>query len=142
MIKKLFTGFIVLCFVSYSFAQADSTGLKLAMQKLDAALVQKDAVILRFMLHQDLSFGHSNGWIQSRKDVLDDFASGKLEYTKIENNSTAVIQIRKNRATATINTNVEGSVSGNPFKLNLHVMQIWLRTKKGWQLLARQSAKQ
>jgi hypothetical protein len=124
-----------------SFAQIDSIGLKNAMQQLDKALLQKNESVLRSVLHKDLSYGHSNGWIQSKNDILNDFTSGKLVYNKIENNSLAIINISKKYATVKTNTNAEGVVNGTAFKLTLHIMQFWIKTKKGWQLIARQSAK-
>jgi len=139
--KKLLFGSLVLFLFNSSFAQIDSVGLKNAMQKLDKALLQKDEVVLKSVLHKDLSFGHSNGWIQTKADILNDFTSGKLTYNKFENNSSAIVTIGKKYATVKTNTNAEGSVSGTAFKLTLHIMQFWVRTKKGWQLIARQSAK-
>jgi len=134
--------FIVLFLVTGSFAQVDSVGLKNAMQQLDKALLQKDETVLRSVLHTDVSYGHSNGWIQSKSDILNDFTSGKLTYDKIENNSSVIITISKKYATVKTNTNAEGVVNGTPFNLKLHIMQFWIKTKKGWQLIARQSAKQ
>jgi len=134
--------FISLFFTNLiAVAQVDSVGLKDAMQKLDKALLQKDEVVLKSVLHKDVSYGHSNGWIQSKEDILNDFKSGKLTYNKIENNSSAIVRIDKKFATVKTNTNAEGSVNGTAFKLTLHVMQFWIKTKKGWQLIARQSAK-
>ena len=124
-----------------SFAQIDSIGLKNAMQQLDKALLQRDETVLKSVLHKDLSYGHSNGWIQSKSDILNDFASGKLTYSKIENNSSAIIVINKDYATVKTNTNAEGAVNGTAFNLKLHIMQFWIKTKKGWQLIARQSTK-
>ena len=124
-----------------SFTQIDSVGLKNAMQQLDKALLQKDETVLKSVLHKDLSYGHSNGWIQSKSDILNDFASGKLTYSKIENNSSAIIVINKDYATVKTNTNAEGAVNGTAFNLKLHIMQFWIKTKKGWQLIARQSTK-
>ena len=139
--KKLLFGSFVLFLFNSSFAQIDSVGLKNAMQQLDKALLQKDEVVLKSVLHKDLSFGHSNGWIQTKADILNDFTSGKLTYNKFENNSSAIVTIGKKYATVKTNTNAEGSVSGTAFKLTLHIMQFWVKTKKGWQLIARQSAK-
>ena len=139
--KKLLFGSLVLFLFNSSFAQIDSIGLKNAMQQLDKALLQKDETVLRSVLHNDLSFGHSNGWIQSKNDILSDFASGKLTYNKFENNSSAIVTVSKKYATVKSNTNAEGLVNGSAFKLTLHIMQFWIKTKKGWQLIARQSAK-
>ena len=124
-----------------SFAQIDSVGLKNAMQQLDKALLQKDETVLKSVLHKDLSYGHSNGWIQSKSDILNDFKSGKLAYDKIENNSSVIIIITRDYATVKTNTNAEGVVNGTAFNLKLHIMQFWIKTKNGWQLIARQSAK-
>lgn len=136
----LFVSFLLMA--KSSFAQVDSVGLKEVMQQLDKALLQKNEKILQTVLHKDLSYGHSNGWIQSKSDILNDFTSGKLVYNKIENNSSAIVTIGKKYATVKTNTNAEGAVNGTAFNLALHVMQFWIKTKKGWQLIARQSAKQ
>ena len=142
VIKSSVLAFLVLFVINSSFAQIDSIGLKNAMQQLDKALLQKDENVLKSVLHKNLSYGHSNGWIQSKSDIMNDFKSGKLIYNKIENNSSSIIVITKEYATVKTNTNAEGVVNGTAFKLTLHVMQFWIKTKKGWQLIARQSAKQ
>ena len=139
--KKLLFGSLVLFLFNNSFAQIDSVGLKNAMQQLDKALLQKDETVLKSVLHKDLSYGHSNGWIQSKSDILNDFKSGKLAYNKIENNSSVIIIITRDYATVKSNTNAEGVVNGTAFNLKLHIMQFWIKTKNGWQLIARQSAK-
>jgi hypothetical protein len=134
-IGLLFTGWV-------GIAQVDSTGLKTTMKKLDKAMLEKDEAVLKQVLHRNVSYGHSNAWIQTKEDVLNDFKSGKLVYNKIENSSASIINISKKWATVKTNTNAEGTVNGTAFKLTLHVMQVWMNTKKGWQLFARQSAKQ
>ncbi|HET6724014.1 MAG TPA: nuclear transport factor 2 family protein [Chitinophagaceae bacterium] len=140
--KKIVLAFLIFGFVNSSFAQIDSVGLKNAMQQLDKALLQNDEKILQTILHKEVSYGHSNGWIQNKNDILNDFTSGKLIYNKIENNSSAIVTISKKYATVKTNTNAEGVVNGTAFNLRLHIMQFWIKTKKGWQLIARQSAKQ
>ena len=139
--KKLLFGSLVLFLFNNSFAQIDSVGLKNAMQQLDKALLQKDEVVLKSILHKEVSYGHSNGWIQSKDDILNDFKSGKLTYNNIQNNSSAIVKISEKYATVKTNTNAEGVVNATEFKLILHIMQFWIKTKKGWQLIARQSAK-
>ncbi|HET6766101.1 MAG TPA: nuclear transport factor 2 family protein [Chitinophagaceae bacterium] len=140
--RKIVLAFLIFGFVNSSFAQIDSAGLKTAMQQLDKALLQKDEKALQTVLHKEVSYGHSNGWIQNKNDILNDFTSGKLIYNKIENNSSAIVAISKKYATVKTNTNAEGAVNGVAFNLRLHIMQFWIKTKKGWQLIARQSAKQ
>lgn len=122
--------------------QVDSVTLKETMRNLDKALLAKDDAVLNTVLHKEVSFGHSNGWIQNKSDIINDFKSGKLVYNKLDNNSSAIVKISKKYATVKTNTNAEGTVNETAFKLTLHIMQFWIKTKKGWQLIARQSAKQ
>ena len=58
---------IILFFISWIVvAQVDSVELKNAMQKLDKALLEKDSLILAAVLHKEVSYGHSNGWVQTK----------------------------------------------------------------------------
>ncbi|MFC0775315.1 nuclear transport factor 2 family protein [Terrimonas alba] len=133
---------VILLFTSLILvAQVDCVGLKEAMRTLDKALVEKDSVALSRLLHNKVSFGHSNGWVQSHDDVWNDFASGKLSYQKIENSLTTIAAINKKWATVRMNIATEGKLNDKVFAMNLHVLQVWMKTKKGWQLIARQSAK-
>lgn len=139
--KHLFT--ICFLFVSaISFAQVDSVSLKQAMSDLDKALMTKDEKALLQLLHPEVSYGHSNGWVQNKTDIINDLKSGKLIYDKIENTSLNIVAINNNWATVRTSTNATGRSTTIPtFELKLHVLQVWLKTKNGWQLLARQSTK-
>lgn len=138
--RSFFT--IGLFFVSLiAVAQVDSVSLKEAMKKLDHALIEKDYTVLQSVLHRDISYGHSNAWIQNKQDIMNDLKSGKLVYNKIENSSAMIASINKKWATVRTNTDAEGSVNGAAFQLKLHVLQVWINTKKGWELFARQSTK-
>lgn len=133
---------ILLFFISFiAVAQIDSAELKNAIQKLDKALLEKDSLVLAAVLHKDVSYGHSSGWVQTKEDLWKDFVSGKLVYKKIENSSITIVAISKNWATVRTNTSAEGTVNDKGFNLTLHVLQVWMKTNKGWQLMARQSAK-
>lgn len=133
---------ICLLFINLSaIAQVDSVSLKEAMSKLDQALVTKDEKTLTQLLNEDVSYGHSNGWVQTKKDIISDMESGKLSYTKLENISAVIPAINSNWATVRTITNAEGNVGGNAFQFKLHILEVWLKTKNGWQLLARQSTK-
>ncbi|HET9824149.1 MAG TPA: nuclear transport factor 2 family protein [Chitinophagaceae bacterium] len=139
--KHVFT--ICLLFISLAgIAQVDSISLKNAVAELDKALVNKDEKALVQLLHPNVSYGHSNGWVQSKADIISDLRSGKLTYDKIDNTSLAIVAINNNWATVRTNTNATGRSTAVPtFELKLHVLQVWLKTESGWQLLARQGTK-
>jgi hypothetical protein len=118
----------------------DTTGLKKATVLLNEALLKKDSSVLMQLLDNNIGYGHSNGWIQGKSEVVQDFSSGKISYTKLEV-SDEKLQIQKQAVAIRNITNVEGIVSGNTFKMSLQVLQVWKRIKGKWVLIARQSVK-
>jgi Domain of unknown function (DUF4440) len=122
-------------------AQQDSSKVLQAVDQMEKALVAKDSVTLVKLLHPSMVFGHSNGWTQTKADVLNDMSRKFLIYEKMDRQSLS-ITINKKYAHVKERVVVEGNVNGTAFKLTLFVLQLWIETKKGWQLLSRQSAKQ
>jgi hypothetical protein len=133
--------FLTILFLIFSFAGFSQTSfLKDAVAKLDRALVEKDTVTLKQLLHKDATYGHSNGWVETKEDVIRDLASGKLSYKKIDNKNVTW-ETGKDWATMRSSTEIKYLVNGTEAELNLHVLQVWLKTNKGWQLIARQSTR-
>jgi len=136
-LKIKLTIFIV--FISITgFAQ--TSFLKEAVTKLDKALTTADTTTLKQLLHKDLSYGHSNAWIENKVEMIHHLASGKISYNKIENKDfiwTAAKDWVTVRSTASIDYVLDGKAGA----LNLHILQVWIKTNRGWQLLARQSTK-
>ncbi len=133
----LFTGFL---------AQAQETELKEPhgigkyFILLDKALMQKDTLTLRAVLHHDLTLGHSNGWIEGKEDLLKTLIVKGVEYHSIE--ITGEPEIRYNSdslLTTRRNIDVRGIVNQTSFEVQLNVLEIWICEKGDWQLLARQS---
>ena len=122
-------------------AQSDSIQLRTAVKQLDRALLEKDSAALYRLLDTEVCFAHSNGWTQSKQEVWNDFRSGKLHYTRLQTDSLLFKSLTKTMATITLRVHASGKVGDKEFTLNLAVMQVWKKDKKGWQLFARQSAK-
>ena len=121
-----------------SFAQ--TSYLKEAVVKLDKALIEKDTILLKQLLHKDVSYGHSNGWVETKSEVIKDLVNGKLSYYKIDTKDLKWTMIN-NVATLRNTSDIKYEVDGKAGELHLHVVQVWLKTNKGWQLITRQSAK-
>jgi hypothetical protein len=131
---------ILILLFTRSFSIGQTSFLKEAVSKLDKALIEKDTATLKQILHKDVTYGHSNGWVETKEDVIKDVASGKLVYYKIKSDSITW-KTDANWASMRSRTMAEVSVSGNRMELKLHVLEVWLKTNKGWQLIARQSTK-
>jgi hypothetical protein len=134
--KQLFV--IILLFVSVgSYAQYT---VQENMKFLDEALVKKDTAALNRLLHEKLSYGHSNGWIESKKDVIADLLNGKLVYSEIDSKELSSVQEGDITIVRT-ETKIKYLLEGKEGELKLHVMLVWQRVGYQWQLIGRQSTK-
>jgi len=121
-------------------AQKDSSAVLGAVARLEKALLNKDSATMNGLLHKDVSYGHSSGWVQTKKEVVDDMMSGFLIYNKLEDSSINIV-MSKDKAIVREKVRAVGSRDGKSFDLSLFITQVWLQSKKGWQLFARQSTK-
>ena len=121
-------------------AQKDSSAVLGAVARLEKALLNKDSATMNGLLHKDVSYGHSSGWVQTKKEVVDDMMSGFLVYNKLEDSSINIV-MSKDKAIVREKVRAVGSRDGKAFDLSLFITQVWLQSKKGWQLFARQSTK-
>jgi hypothetical protein len=131
---------LISLFFVYSKAFAQSSSLEGSVSSLTAALLKKDTVELKQLLHEKVSYGHSNGWIETRQEVLNDLYNGKLVYNSIHEKLIA-IETDGNTAAVRTEADVDVTVSGTRIQLKLHIFQAWIKDKKGWRLLGRQSTK-
>ena len=121
-------------------AQKDSSAVLGAVARLEKALLNKDSATMNGLLHKDVSYGHSSGWVQTKKEVVNDMMSGFLIYNRLEDSSINIV-MSKDKAIVREKVRAVGSRDGKSFDLSLFITQVWLQSKKGWQLFARQSTK-
>jgi len=137
--KYLF--YISLLFVNNNLFAQDTTGLKQAMESLNQALLSNDSSGVKLLVVKEIAYGHSNGWMQSKQEMVNDMFNGKLQYKKIEVSEES-FTINKEAIAVTSKTIVDGVLNKTiNFSLNLRVMQVWKKVKNGWVLIARQSVK-
>lgn len=123
-------------------AQPDSVVIKENLIRFENALIAKNYQDMQELLYDGVSFGHSTGWIQTKQEVINDCKSGKLSYQKIERNNLYVAALGEDWAVVRYSGLAEGVGVGKAFNVALHVLQVWVKNKKGkWQLAARQATK-
>lgn len=129
---------IILLFVfSSSFAQSSEEKEVLALSKKKFEwLVSKKMDSLSSVLDERLQYVHSNGWIESKKDVMDDMASGKLTYQSVDIHAATA---RVYNQTAIINGTGKFQVvmSGTSLSFELGYTEVYIRTDGRWQLTSR-----
>lgn len=81
---RFFPILFLFCFV-FGFSQnysKDEKAVLLQVKKLDSLMMNNDTQIIDLFC-SDVSFGHSNGWIQNFEDFKKDFSSKKVSYKEI-----------------------------------------------------------
>ena len=137
---------MILVLVTFTLSVAglhaqDTTAVKAALDRLEQALVAGDTTATKALLHDDIAFGHSNGWVQDKKTAIADMASGYLRYQSIDRHDLR-IERKENRAIVKERLTAKGTRDGKEFQSDLFVLWLWVKDKQGWRVLMRQSAKQ
>ncbi|MBK9270045.1 MAG: nuclear transport factor 2 family protein [Saprospiraceae bacterium] len=110
--------------------------------QLNEALIQKDQKSLQKLLDKDLSYGHSNGWVETKEELLKNNREELLIYRKILVDSSSLWVQRKGKiAFIRYEVLVDVEWQGKPIGLKMHVAQVWRKKYGGWKLLFRQSTK-
>ncbi|MGO4708143.1 hypothetical protein AB4Y90_03280 [Chryseobacterium sp. 2TAF14] len=106
--------------------------------KLDSLMQNNDSKILD-LFEPDVSFGHSNGWIQDVNDFKKDFTSKKVVYKEIRLKEISEIKKFKKSFSIRRKIKVSGSYKNQDFEMNLSLLEIWIKNKSSWKLWSRQS---
>ncbi|MCW3160709.1 hypothetical protein [Chryseobacterium oryctis] len=109
-----------------------------SIQLLDQFMKDNDERIVD-ILCSDVSFGHSNGWVQNLGDFKEDFNSKKVTYKDIKQIEISDIRKHKNIYSVRRKINVSGTYKNNDFEIILSLLEIWKKEKLVWKLWSRQS---
>jgi hypothetical protein len=119
--------------------QADRDALNLSILIFDRALEKKDSVSLKRLLSNDVTYGHSNGWVENKQEVIADLYNGKLSYERIVP-SKPEITIAGKVAQVRNTAEIYATFNGQQMFFRLAVLQVWISENGHWVLFARQSA--
>jgi hypothetical protein len=112
-----------------------------AVENLRLAMLSGERSALEKITAAQLSYGHSGGKIENRKEFIEQFVSGRSDFTEITltdqsitiTGSTAVV-----RHTLSAVTNDAGK---GPGSIHLSILLVWVKQNGTWKLLARQAVK-
>lgn len=111
-----------------------------AVEQLRLAMINGDKTALESIVLDQLSYGHSGGHIDDKKEFVEKLTSGKSDFVSIElkeqtitiSGKTAIVRHQLNAIT---------NDGGKPGEVHLKVMLVFQKVKGGWKLLARQAVK-
>ena len=137
--------FILLVCVSpiFAFAQNNSpkqTEVMLRMFALKTALIDKDSAALDDLLASDVTYGHTNGLIQTKAQLIRSVVSKEQDYIAITPSDMS-IRIYDNTGIVTMKSAVRMNYQEQQLNMKMYVTLVWIKKNK-WQLVARQGVKQ
>ena len=91
------------------------------------------------LFSDDVSFGHSNGWIQNKEDFKKDFESGKVKYQSVKQTDLKEFRIKNKFANIRRIIAVKGLYKNEIFEMKLSVLEFWILKNGKWKLWSRQS---
>jgi hypothetical protein len=132
---------IALAFVTTSlFAQTEEAKLTTTMKEFHQALVNKNTTSINQQTDKALSYGHSNGWVETKTDMIKDLETGYIVYHSYKEDSLN-ITMDGTMANARFVADISATLRGNTTNFHLKVLEVWVKKGKRWLLFARQAVK-
>jgi len=138
-VKTIFT-LLVLCSFVVASAQTEEAKVIQASKDLHKALVSQNKASLNQITDKALSYGHSNGWIQTKATLVSDFESGRITYHSITEDSVSAA-INGNLASVRFNGVYVATNNGVKSENRLKVLEVWVKKGNRWILFSRQGFK-
>lgn len=141
--KKATLTVILLSFV-FSCLQAQSkpeTQVINATEQLRKAMVDGDGAVLEKLASEKLSYGHSGGHIDDKKEFVEKIAGGNSDFLSISLTEQTVTISGKTAIVRHILTAKTHDKGKEPADIKLRIILIWQKQGGQWKLLARQAVK-
>ncbi len=137
---KFFVTIVLFCWQLAGLAQSDEVKLTSTLKEFHQALVKKNTVSINQQTDKALSYGHSNGWVETKKELIEHLESGYMEYNSFREDSIKV-EVNGNVGHARFIADINATMSGKEFMFQLRVLEVWVKKGKRWVLFARQAVR-
>ena len=126
--------------VAFANAQTDEEKLIATVKEFHQALVNKNTVSINQQTDKALSYGHSNGWVETKADVIKDLEIGYISYQSYKEDSISVT-INGTMANVRFVADITATMKATTTTFHLKVLEVWVKKGKRWVLFARQAVK-
>lgn len=131
--------FFLTWFVSFG-QSGEEIKLVQSIKEFHVALVKKNTVSINQQTDKALSYGHSNGWVETKADLMKNLQSGYLAYHSYKEDSLSVT-LNGNLASARFVADINVDMNGTPGQYHLKVLEVWQKKGNRWVLFARQAVR-
>ena len=137
--KRILSLLLLFSFV-FANAQTEEDKLTTALKEFHQALVNKNTTSINQQTDKALSYGHSNGWVETKADVIKDLETGYLVYHSYKEDSLKIM-INESIANVRFVADISATMNGNDTNVHLKVLEVWVKKGKRWILFARQAVR-
>lgn len=103
-------------------------------------LAQKQYDSLTLLLDDRVQYIHSNGWIETKTELLADLQSGKLNYESVQVKEASA-RLYKDTGVVTGTGVFKALMDGKPLEISLLYTEVYVRHKKQWRLVNRHACR-
>ena len=111
-----------------------------ASEEFHQALVKKNTVSINQQTDKALTYGHSNGWVETKAEMIKNLESGYIAYQSYKEDSIS-ISLNGNLANARFIADVNVTLKNKTSGFHLKVLEVWVKKGNRWVLFARQAIK-
>ncbi len=130
----------ICCFLTSSAQRKSQQTVLQSSENLRLAMIDGNKEKLEAIVSDSLSYGHSGGLVEGKKEFVEKISSGKSDFVTIEI-SNRTISISKKVAVERHELSATTNDSGKPGTVHLRILLLWQKQKGKWVLLARQAVK-
>ncbi|MEI6266010.1 MAG: nuclear transport factor 2 family protein [Sphingobacteriia bacterium] len=132
--------FFFFSMISINAQSKDSIAVVAAVEQLRMAMISGNQDDLNGIASDHLSYGHSGGHVEGKKEFVEKIASGKSDFIAIELSEQSIMVVGKT-AIVRHSLNATTNDNGKPGTVKLKVMLVFQKEKGKWLMLARQAVK-
>ena len=117
---------------------ADQAAVAQSVEAFRAAMIAADRKAFEALCADELSYGHSAGKIESKKEFIDNSTNGKTTWTTL-NFSDVSNSVAGNNAIIRFMLTGQTLSEGKSTDIKIGVLMVWAKQGASWKLLARQA---
>ena len=130
---------LVVAAVATPAAADASADVAKAVEALRTAMFKGDGKALDALTLPALTYGHSNGNVQNKKEFVDSLA-GQTAFQTLDWTNIKITVVGDNAVVRQTFDAINILPENKTSKAHIHVLTVWKKVDRAWKLLARQAA--
>ena len=118
---------------------ADERAVAQSVEALTKAMIDVDRARLEALTADQLSYGHSAGRIENKKEFIDNLASRASAFRRIDLSDQTISLVDNEAIVRHLFTAETVNPAGQVTPVKIGVLQVWQKQGGDWKLLARQA---